>query len=199
MKVSIIAFVSAKGGVGKSTSAAYSAMCFHAAGEAVTGVDADPEKSWLKWQKTGALSYTVVEANRDDLAGQTQKLKGHIIIDTPPNDINIIYEAAEVATHVVIPLGVSGMDISRLATTLKPVLRVQRDRDMKVSVLLTEYRSNLNISRQGLDMLQKQRVPVLASKIRDLARYKSFSTPSYLEEYEAVLKEMGVLGAEEAG
>lgn len=189
-----LAYLSAKGGVGKSTLSAYTSMALHKEGLPVIGVDLDPQLSWLKWHKTGALPYQVVEGKRHELAEQLESLGDCIVIDSPPNDLDIIYEIAELATHVIIPLQPSGMDISRLASSLKPVVRELKHRpELVAKVLLNEYSRSLNVAKEAVELLEGQGVPLLKSRVRDLARYKSLGTPSYLREFYDLLYELEVL------
>jgi hypothetical protein len=60
------------------------------------------------------------------------------------------------------------------------------------SVLLVRWHPNLLISRDMQAELQSRSYPLLENKIRDLTRYEAFTIPSYLEEYEGVLKELQV-------
>ena len=190
----VIAFVNRKGGVGKTTSAAYVAMCLHSTGAQVTGIDADPDKSFLKWHSTGALPYEVREAERGTLEKQVKALLGTVIIDTAPNDPEIIYEVGEIADELIVPLSATGLDVNRLATTLKAVARVEKMRNQPLSsVLLVKWSKNQNISREVQQTIEQENLPLLDSKIRDLTTYKSFGTPEYLEEYRAVLSELEVL------
>ena len=183
-----------KGGVGKTTSAGYVSMCLHQAGHKVAGLDADPDQSWIKWAHTGALPYPVIEVDRQSISEQIKEQDSYIVIDTPPNDPEIIYDVGEIADELIVPLAPTAFDINRLATTLKAVARVEKMRSKPLSsVLLVKWRENLNISQEVMQTLQGEEVPLLDNTIRDLTRYRSFDTPSYLEEYEAVLKELEVL------
>jgi len=190
----VISLVNRKGGVTKTTSAVYIAMCLHKAGLDVTGIDTDPEQSWLKWHSAGALPYPVVEGDKDSLTKQVKKLSGFVVIDTPPNDGEILYKAGAVSDEVIIPLSATALDINRLSSTLTAIADVETMRDKPLaSVLLTKWQDNLNISREVGAALKEQNVPLLDARIRSLTRYTSFETPSYLEEYKAVLTELEIL------
>lgn len=194
MPKKVIAFINRKGGVGKTTSAGYVSMCLHQAGCEVIGLDSDPDQSWIKWAHTGVLPYSVMEVDRQSVNEQVKALDSYVVIDTPPNDPEIIYDVGEVADELIVPLAPTAFDINRLATTLKAVARVEKMRSKPLSsVLLVKWRDNLNISQEVMQTLQSEEVPLLDNKIRDLTRYRSFDTPTYLEEYEAVLKELEVL------
>lgn len=193
-KRTIIALVNRKGGVAKTTSAAYLASCLLQAGEKVTGLDADPEKSWIKWSKIEGFPYSVKEAERETLSAQVKKIEGHIVIDTPPNDEGIIYKAASIADEVIIPLSGTGLDINRLATTLSTIADVERMRQKPLaSILLANWEKQEIISKDTLTALEKEKLPILDQKIRHLTCYKKFVIPEYLDEYKKVLRELEVL------
>ena len=193
-KRKIFALVNRKGGVSKTTSAAYLAMCLHQSGRQVTGIDTDSEKSWLKWHSAGVLPYSVIEGEGSSLRHQIEKIKGDVVIDTPPNDGEVIYKAAGLADEVIIPLAPTALDVNRLASTLNVVADVEGMRDKALgSVLLTKWRDGLVISQEVQAALEEEEVPLLETRIRNLTRYQGFSTPDYLDEYKAVLKELEVL------
>ena len=190
----VVSFVNRKGGVSKTTSSVYLAMCLHQAGKQVTGVDTDPEKSWLKWHAAEVLPYEVVEGDRDNLTKQIKEIEGFVVIDTPPNDGEIIYKAASISDEVIIPLAATALDVNRLASTLNAVADVEEMRNRPLaSVLLTKWQDNLVISKEVEADLAEQEVPLLDARIRSLTRYQGFGTPTYLEEYQAVLTELEVL------
>ena len=190
----VVALVNRKGGVSKTTSSVYLAMCLHRAGKQVTGVDTDPEKSWLKWYAAGVLPYEVIEGDRDNFTKQVKQMDGFVVIDTPPNDGEIIYKAASISDEVIIPLAATALDVNRLASTLNAVADVEEMRNQPLaSVLLTKWQDNLIISKEVEAALAEQEVPLLDTRIRSLTRYQGFDTPVYLEEYQAVLTELEVL------
>ena len=190
----VVSFVNRKGGVSKTTSSVYLTMCLHRAGKQVTGIDTDPEKSWLKWHAAEVLPYEVVEGDRDNLTKQIKGVEGFVVIDTPPNDGEIIYKAASISDEVIIPLAATALDVNRLASTLNAVADVEEMRNRPLaSVLLTKWQDNLVISKEVEAALAEQEVPLLDARIRSLTRYQGFGTPTYLEEYQAVLTELEVL------
>lgn len=189
----VIALVNRKGGVSKTTSSVYIAMCLHEMGKAVTGIDTDPEKSWLKWSNAGVIPYPVIACDRDNLKEQVAQLSGFVVIYTPPNDGEIIYKTASISDEVIIPLAATALDVNRLASTLVVVADVEEMRNKPLgSVLLTKWANNFAISNEVEATLSEQQVPLLDAKIRSLTRYQGFDTPTYLEEYEKVVTELGI-------
>ena len=100
----------------------------------------------------------------------------------------------ELCDEVIIPLTPTSFDLNRLSSTLKAIAEAeQRIGKALASVLLTRYSSGLKMAKDIKLLLEEKKVPLLDTKIRDLTRYTSFTTPKYLEEYQAVLVELGVL------
>lgn len=189
----VISLVNRKGGVSKTTSSVYIAMCLHSMGKPVTGIDTDPERSWLKWSAAGVIPYPVEAGNREDLKKQVSQLDGFVVIDTPPNDGEIIYKAASISDEVIIPLAATALDVNRLASTLSIVADVEEMRSTPLaSVLLTKWVNNLAISKEVEVALAEQKVPLLETRIRNLTRYQGFDTPAYLDEYQNVVRELEI-------
>ena len=190
----VIALVNRKGGVGKTTSAGYIAMCLHEAGHKVTGIDLDPERSWVKWHSVGELPYPVRQGYLSELKQIKETTEGYLVIDSPPNDRDVVQDLPELCDEVIIPLTPTSFDLNRLSTTLKAIAEgEQRIGKALASVLLTRYKSGLNMAKDVKVLLEEKKVPLLDTKIRDLTRYTSFTTPTYLDEYKTVLVELGVL------
>lgn len=191
----VIAIVNRKGGTGKTTSCAYIAMCLLEKGLPVQGIDLDPDGTWYPWWETGVLPYPVKRIETtEELEKEVMTVNSYIVIDTPPNDPETLFDAAELADEVIVPLAPTAPDVNRLARTLSTVAKVERMRNKPLaSVLLTQWRDGLIISREVETVLKQKEAPLLEAKIRDLTRYTGFVTPRYLVEYNAVLKELEII------
>lgn len=163
----------------------------------MTGIDLDPDQSWIKWFRSGALPYNVVAGSREDLIDQVEKIQTtFIVIDTPPNDEAIIFKAAGIADEVIIPLAATTFDAGRLLTTLKNVADVERLRKQPLaSILLTRWQPHLKVSQDVLATMKERELPLLDAKIGNRTRYTNFETPTFLDEYRLVLQELGVVNA----
>jgi chromosome partitioning protein len=186
----IVAVVNLKGGVGKSTSAVYFATVASGGGEEVVVLDTDTERSALEWASAGELPFEVVAAERDRLARQARELDGKrgdrrvVIVDTPPNDREVLRTAASVADRVVVPVAPTGVDVNRLRATLEVLLDVEAIRgDLDTSILLTRWDGRKRLAREAEELLGQ--FPLLDSRIRALTRYEDGfgGRPWYLEEY----------------
>ncbi len=139
------------------------------------------------------MPYPVVTGDREGLKQQLADTEGVAVIDTPPNDGEIIYKAASLADEVIVPLAATALDVNRLVGTMSMVADVEEIRaKLLASVLLTKWSTNLAISREVEAAFAEQEVPLLDTRIRNLTRYQGFNTPYYLDEYDQVLKELGV-------
>ncbi len=186
----IVAVVNLKGGVGKSTSAVYFATVASGGGEVVV-LDADTERRAREWASAGELPFEVVADERDRLARQARDVEGKrggdrrvVIVDTPPNDREVLRTAASVADRVVVPVAPTGVDVNRLRATLEVLLDVEATRDeLDTSILLTRWDGRKRLAREAEEFLG--RFPLLDSRIRALTRYEDGfgGRPWYLEEY----------------
>ena len=193
----VIALVNRKGGTAKTTSAAYIATCLQKVGRKVVGIDTDNDKSWLKWKQAVHFPYEVIEGTREKLKEQVETTEGDVVIDTPPNDGEIVFDVSEIADEVIIPLAPTGLDVNRLITTVDTVSKVERLRGKPLgSVLLTKWRENFVVSKEVEEALKEKNMPLLDARIRQLTRYTPFDMPTYLDEYQTLLAELGVFNAE---
>lgn len=194
----VITLANRKGGTGKTTSAAYIAQCLHQAGQNVLGLDLDDEQSWKKWWDTGALPYPVrVLGKKDDIGSHLDAHDGPVVIDTPPNDGEVIYKVSIRSDEVIIPLSATSLDLNRLISTLQTVEEIEKMRRKPLaSILFTRWQGQHVLSQDAAAALGKRNAPLLDTRVRQLTRYAGFGTPSYLDEYEAVLSELGVVRAQ---
>jgi len=192
----IYAVLSLKGGVGKTTTSMHFAACGAEEGAPVTVVDADEERSASRWAAHAGdtLPYDVVPAERDRLAQQVRALENEgrtVIIDTPPNNREVLSRAGMLATSVVVPVVPTGLDIDRMVPTLELLRDVEATRGtLDVAILLTRWDGRKRLAREALGALVTY--PVLEAKVRALTRYEeAFGTaPAYLDEYRAAWQEL---------
>lgn len=190
----IVAIVNLKGGVGKSTTAIYFATVASEGGEVVV-LDADNESSALEWAGSGELPFEVVPVQRDRMARQAREAEGEerkvVIVDTPPNDREVLRAAASVADRVVVPVAPTGVDVNRLRATLEVLLDVEATRgELDTSILLTRWDGRKRLAREAEELLGM--FPLLEARIRALTRYENGfgGRPAYLEEYGQAWREV---------
>jgi chromosome partitioning protein len=138
----------------------------------------------------------VIKGDKNTLARQIRSLQseGVVIVDTPPNNREILMMVGMVSDILIVPVSPSGIDIDRLVNTLSVLDNVQAARgEMTQAVLLTKYAKRRKLSQEAEAALSV--LSIFDSKIRDLERYEAFGgVPKYLEEYGAAWQEVkGVL------
>jgi chromosome partitioning protein len=188
--------LSLKGGVGKTTTVLHLATVIASEGRPVTVLDADEEHSAVSWCSVGgAMPFDVVAAEREGLAQQVRALAKDksrvVLIDTPPNNREILTRAGMLADVCIVPVVPTGLDLNRLTPTLKMLAEIEATRgSLVVAILLSRWDGRTILGREAVDALK--RFPLLKARIRALERYaQSFgSVPTYLDEYRAAWREL---------
>jgi chromosome partitioning protein len=127
-----IAFVTQKGGSGKSTIASSLAVTALEAGERVFVLDMDPQQSLVKWSKTRGEADIPVEAvSPGKLATALRALEANgftlCIIDTAGTDSSATTAAMKAADFCVIPARPNVFDLWASETTRKTLKEMRRD------------------------------------------------------------------------
>jgi chromosome partitioning protein len=191
----IISIVSLKGGSGKTTTTMHLAACA-ARTSPVVVIDADEERSASRWAAHAGddMPFKVIPAERDRLAQQARALTKEsltVLIDTPPNNREILTRTAMLADMVVVPVKPTGLDVDRLRPTLELLRDVEATKgELDVAILLTHWDRRRVLAREALEALEG--FPVLEARVRDLTRYEQAfgAAPSFLLEYGDVWREL---------
>lgn len=111
----VFVFAATKGGVGKSTLAACTAIAAQAEGETVVLVDYDPQRSLSEWValRSGAKPELLTVPRGASLKAALKDVSADavVIVDTPPGMVGIIEQAVMGADLVVIPIRPAPLDI----------------------------------------------------------------------------------------
>jgi chromosome partitioning protein len=132
--VNIVAIVSSKGGVGKTTVTQCLAVEALRQGIAAAIIDADPQKSAADWGEQRAAAEmdapTVIALGSKSLASVVADLKkrgaGMIFIDTPPHSAPAINAALDVSTGSIMVTRPNPMDLRALEATWSIVSRMKK-------------------------------------------------------------------------
>ncbi|MGE0290410.1 MAG: AAA family ATPase [Bradyrhizobium sp.] len=121
-----LAFLSQKGGSGKTTLAVHTAVAAREAGQSVVLVDTDPQRSAMAWgDARGASEPAVVAVSASGLERllQTQKAAGVelAIIDTAPHAAPEAARIARLADLVAIPCRPSAFDLAAVENAVRIV------------------------------------------------------------------------------
>jgi chromosome partitioning protein len=119
----VIAIVSQKGGVGKSTLAVHLATEANAQGQRVLLLDLDPQGSAMEWaNRRGDLPPDVSGANPASVGKEIERAEADgyslVVIDTAPHADHAALQAARAADIVAIPCRPSTFDIAAISATL---------------------------------------------------------------------------------
>src|ERR1700759_4197160 len=119
----VIAIISQKGGVGKSTIAVHLATEATAQGQRVLLLDLDPQGSAMEWAtRRGDRPPDVSGANPASLGKEIERATSDgydlLIVDTAPHADHAALQAARVSDLVAIPCRPSTFDIAAISATL---------------------------------------------------------------------------------
>jgi chromosome partitioning protein len=191
-----------KGGVGKTTSAAFLA-CGLARSGSVLLVDADPYGSLFEWGQADGFPAEVISWPIKDLARRVQAIAdsfNHIVIDTGPNHETMLRQALAVTDVLVIPCSPTLMDVERLGATLDLVeevasLQVGSAHRVEARILFTKTAATSVDLRDAREGLTTQGLPLLDTHVRDLVHYSRSrgGVPTELLDYETVLAELATV------
>lgn len=121
-----IAFISQKGGVGKTTLALHLAVSWSRQGQKVAILDLDPQASAANWGDRRAEETPVVRAAPPSRLPQEMNLVRDaggevVLIDTAPHSDTATVGAAKAADLVIIPCRPSILDLEALSNTIELV------------------------------------------------------------------------------
>ncbi|NSY46879.1 AAA family ATPase [Agrobacterium tumefaciens] len=193
--MAVISFVSSKGGVGKTTSAAVLAGELIAAGRKVVLIDADPNKPLEAWSRLRPFpeklrlivddsAETIIDTIEDARAGAD-----FVIVDLEGTATDRIGFAIARSDLVLIPLQSSVLDAAEAAKSVKLVRQMWKvaNREIPYRVFFTRVPPAIR-ERTARDIEQQfsgAAVPVLRATLIDRAAYRAlFSLGGTLHELE---------------
>ena len=195
----IITLASLKGGVGKTTLTMHLAAAIAKEGHSVVVLDADEEVSAVRWFQFAQandlrLPFAVTPADRNTLMRQARELAraGHtVLIDTPPNNREVLKSAATVADVVLVPVLPTGLDVDRLGTTLELLTDLEAALPtLNYAILLNRFDGRKTFARASNEALNG--LPRLETVIRSLSAYEKVfgQAPTELDQFIAVWREI---------
>lgn len=128
----VLAFVTQKGGSGKSTIASSMAIAAHESGERVFIIDMDPQASLVKWFKLRENKDIAVEAVTPGKLGAALKALEKagvslVIIDTPGTESAAAETAMKASDFCIIPARPNAFDLWASETTRKSLRAMKRE------------------------------------------------------------------------
>lgn len=198
----ILAVGGIKGGIGKSTTAMFLALCWALLGLNVLVIDADPKSgSARKWarharNRDDALPFTVKPHPSEDLEDRIVDegwAEGFdlIIIDTGGDNDRILRAAYAIADHMLLTASPSPADIDSLPDTAKTTVGSMGERDIPVSLLITSVKSDA-MARDAKEELRAVGLSVLKKTVGHRTAYqKAYGwCPESTGDYDAVRFEL---------
>ena len=158
----VLAFISQKGGSGKTTLAVHMAVCAILAKKTVLLIDLDPQGSAVDWYeaRTGDKNLAAVAATEKKLPQLLKKAKEGgadlVIIDTAPHSNKTATKAAELADFVLIPCRPSRFDMKAIGSTLKIIDLTKANAAVVMNVCALG-----NLGHEARESLKQEGFPVL--------------------------------------
>lgn len=182
-----ITIANSKGGVGKTTTAVFLATLLSQYGSVLLK-DADQQGSATEWlEDLEELPFDYEIANIRSLS--KSKNYDFVIIDTPPQNSDIIVTAIDVADFVIIPASPSALEISRVLHTVE---ETKNKKDYKV--LLVQVDTRTNSYHAVMQLLENEGVnqfKVSIPKREGIKKsYKTIPDKTLLKEYDTVVTEL---------
>jgi chromosome partitioning protein len=177
-----IAFVSPKGGAGKTTSALILAEQL-ARGAAVTIIDADPNRPIESWAKGGSKPerlHIVADADEENIMDRIEEAAGRtsfVIVDLEGTAAKIVLMAISQADLVIVPTQGSQLDAEQASRAFRVIQQQERmsRRRVPYSVLLT--RTNSAIRTRTLAHIEKGMVaagiPVFNTELNEREAFRA--------------------------
>lgn len=183
-----IAIVNFKGGVGKTTTAVYLATLLSRSGSVLLK-DADPQGSTTEWlEDIDELPFAFEIANIKNI-GKTKDFD-YVVIDTPPQNSEILKAAMAVADLSIVPMSTSELDLSRMISTLD---YLPAESDYRILLTLADTRTNS--FKYTLAVLEEAKLKSFANSVAKRESIKNTygkipKTKEELRDYEQVYFEL---------
>ncbi|RTL82986.1 MAG: ATPase [Hyphomicrobiales bacterium] len=186
----IVAFVTQKGGAGKSTLASNLAVAAHLAGERVFICDLDPLQSLVKWSRLRQqIDIPVEHIPLEKLAPALDALRGNgvtaVVIDTPGAHSEASTQAIRAADLCIVPARPNALDLWASEETVARIKAARKD----YAFLLNQCPP----ARQG------GRIARGARALEDIGALLSPMVSTRVDYQEAVLLGLGVCELKPAG
>jgi len=173
-----IAFLTQKGGAGKTTLVASLAVAAAAAGERVIALDLDPQASLVRWgerrQANGALTTLMVESFESERLPRLRAILEGLadvgftltIVDTAGADNAAIRLVAQAADLCLLPTRPTLLDVEATAATFRAVFLAKRRAAFVLNQCLPTHRgSRTSEAAKGLAHLGVLAEPMLCARI----------------------------------
>ena len=202
----ISAFLSQKGGVGKTTLSIHLADALARRGSRVFLIDADPQQSAMKWStfRAGENKFSVIAMAKPTLHKELTPIYADytdIVIDGPPRFHELAKSIILAADLVLIPVQPSPPDVWATAETVDLVNEARVFKEtLKSAIAINRKIVNTVIGRDVREALATLNTPILQSDISQRVAFaEAFAdgkTVSDLDPHSHAAHEVEALAAE---
>lgn len=185
--MNVIAFLSQKGGSGKTTLSVHAAVAAEATGERVCVIDADPQESATAWASTRKLATPIVAtAQAVDLESALRAAKDEgmslVIVDSPPHAAPAAGQIAKLAELVLIPVRPAAFDLAAVPAAVK-IIKAAKVRGAFILSACPFRAPEIGETRAELE---SHGLPVFPGEITDRRAFaRAVTTGSAVTEFEA--------------
>ena len=185
--MNVIAFLSQKGGSGKTTLAVHAAVAAEASGERVCIIDADPQESATAWASVRkAQTPVVATAQAGDLDAALSAAKGEgmtlTVIDAPPHAAPAASQIAKRTDLVLIPVRPAAFDLAAVPAAVE-IVKAAKVQGAFVLSACPFRAPEIGETRAAL---KPYSLPVFPGKITDRRAFaRAVTTGSAVTEFES--------------
>lgn len=190
---------SLKGGVGKTTSAAYIGLGLARHGRTLI-VDGDPrQQSLLTWADSAGDAWpsncSVVAIAGQNIGRRIDSLASdyeYIVVDTGPKNPLELRGALSVSDQLIVPAAPRALDLAELPSTFAVATEVEAIRSVSVAVLLTQVRASTRAASDVRTVFAERDIPTFRGQIGLREQYVGSygSVPDDLGEYAYIVEEL---------
>ena len=185
--MNVIAFLSQKGGSGKTTLSVHTAVAAEATGERVCVIDADPQESataWASAREAGTPIVATAQAGELDAALRAAEGEGITlaVVDAPPHAAPAAGQIARRSELVLIPVRPSAFDLAAVPAAVEIVTAAKVRGAFVLSAC--PFRSpEIGETRAALEAYG---LPIVPGEITDRRAFaRAVTTGSAVTEFEA--------------
>ncbi|PIO96363.1 ParA family partition ATPase [Pleomorphomonas carboxyditropha] len=185
--MNVIAFLSQKGGSGKTTLSVHTAVAAEATGERVCIIDADPQESATAWataRKSGTPIVATAQAGELDAALKAAEAEGITlaVVDAPPHATPAASQIARRSELVLIPVRPSAFDLAAVPAAVEIVTAAK----VRGSFVLSACPFRAPEIAETRAALEAYGLPIVPGEIIDRRAFaRAVTTGSAVTEFEA--------------
>lgn len=185
--MNVIAFLSQKGGSGKTTLSVHTAVAAEATGQKVCVIDADPQESATAWAGARrAPTPVVATAQAGDLSSALKAAESEgmtlTVIDAPPHAAPAASQIAKRSQLVLVPVRPSAFDLAAVPAAVE-IIRAAK---VKGAFVLSACPFRAPEIAETRTALEAYGLPIVPHEITDRRAFsRAVTTGSAVTEFEA--------------